>query len=278
MDDAREYWNEDAGLRWVREQSRLDAMMVPIWERLATAANVRPGQRVLDIGCGCGTTSLDLADQVGEQGAVVGVDISQPMVDRARELAAGRPQLRFEVADAGAHAFSPGATDVAVSRFGVMFFADSVAAFSNIRRGLASAGRCVFTCWQGIEANPWVSLALRDAKPLLPAPQADNPEDDDQPGMFRFADPKRVERVMVDAGFSAVSVQPSQVDLTVPGTVDEVLAFFAEMGPLGRVLSEVADDRREEVLEIVRGTIAADHTGQGVCYPSATWIVSGTNR
>lgn len=267
---SRDYWNEDGGAGWVAEQERLDMLLRPISEHLLTVAAPRAGERVIDIGCGCGSTTLELARRVGATGSALGVDISRPMLERARTIGADLPQLSFIEADAQTHPLAEATADLVMSRFGVMFFADSVAAFSNLRRAVAPGGRCVFACWQGVELNPWVGAAARDARDLLPGPQMPS---QDAPGPFRFADRDRTTTMLRDAGFASVDVEPFATELSVTGTVDELVDFFFKNTPLRKVLGELKPEVREQVRQRIGTTLAADYDGSGVAYGSAVWIV-----
>src|SRR5262249_9342980 len=156
------YWNEKSGPKWVTEQARLDRMIAPFGAEARTALAPKAGEHIVDVGCGCGETSLQLGRHVTASGGVHGVDISQPMLARARQraAAAGHAHVRFTPADAQTHAFPCEGADAIFSRFGVMFFADPVAAFANLRQALRSDGRLAFVCWQPMPANPWMAVPL----------------------------------------------------------------------------------------------------------------------
>ena len=143
-----EFWNGDAGRRWRDYQDRHDRMLLPVTKLLLAAAAARPGERVVDVGCGCGELAFRLAEEVAPSGQVLGVDISEPMLGLARERAPAGAVLRFALADATTFAFAPGAADLAVSRFGIMFFADPAKSFANLGRALKPGGRIVFACWR----------------------------------------------------------------------------------------------------------------------------------
>ena len=196
--EQREYWNEQAGPTWVRNQERLDAQIQPWGELALNALAAAPGEAVLDVGCGCGATSLALAAQVGPEGRVVGLDLSGPMLARARERAAaeGRANVSFLQADAQTHAFAP-EFDALFSRFGVMFFDDPPAAFANLAGALRPGGRLSFACWQGREQNGWVSIPMAAliGEVELPPPPAP-----DAPGPFALGDPDRLRALLEGAG------------------------------------------------------------------------------
>ena len=165
-----EYWNELSGPKWVTFADTINAQLEPIGLEAMDRADVRPGQRVLDVGCGCGQTSVELGRRVGDTGEVLGVDISGPMLDDAQRRAAeaGAGHVHFSQADAQTVTIEPGGFDLLFSRFGVMFFEDSAAAFSNLRRALAADGQLCFVCWQEIARNPWMAsrCGLRKGRPI----------------------------------------------------------------------------------------------------------------
>jgi SAM-dependent methyltransferase len=202
-----EYWNTKAGETWAKFQEALDRQIETLG--LAAMDTLRPekGEHIIDIGCGCGQTSLDLGSRVGAAGSVVGVDISKPMLEVARHRPRPAPNLRvtFELLDAQSDDLGHGRFDAAFSRFGVMFFSDPVAAFTNIRESLKRSGRLVFVCWRPLNQNPWMREPLEAALPLLP-PIA--PFDPMAPGPFAFADAGRVQSILAEAGFGSVKVSP----------------------------------------------------------------------
>jgi len=185
------YWNEQAGPKWVALQALLDAQIAPLGRRAMDRAGVLAGAHILDVGCGCGQTTLELARRAGSGGAVTGIDISTVMLDRARQVAqeAGVRNVEFVNADAQTYTFPAAAFDVMFSRFGVMFFIDAVTAFAHLRAALRPEGRVAFVCWRSLFDNPWMLVPMMAAAShvQLPAPPAP-----DAPGPFAFADPDSV--------------------------------------------------------------------------------------
>jgi SAM-dependent methyltransferase len=179
-----EYWNSSAGQRWTDHQEHQDQVLGPVSDRLIAVAAPKPGDRVIDVGCGCGATTIDFAARVGPGGEVLGLDISEPMLARARERTAQNLVVRFERADATVYDFEPNGADLVASRFGVMFFADPARSFANLRKGLKPGGRLVFACWREAKQNPFFVLPLREAGKHAPPLPETNPED---PGPFAFA-------------------------------------------------------------------------------------------
>ena len=270
--DQIEYWNASAGNTWATMSDRLDKMIGPVGKAAMAALAPASGEKVIDIGCGCGQTTLELARRVGTDGRVRGVDISAPMlgVARTRAAQAGMQQVQFLEADAQVFAFEAGVADAVFSRFGVMFFSDPVAAFANIRTALAPHGRMAFCCWRAMSDNPIMTLPMAAALPLLPEPPA--PPDPLAPGPFAFADRDRLAAILTVAGFHDIRITPYDQGLT-SGDLEETIDTSMRIGPLGRMLSE-RPELRESVVDAVRTALAPYQTDTGVYLDSATWIVT----
>ncbi|MEN6542938.1 class I SAM-dependent methyltransferase [Parvibaculum sp.] len=270
-----EAWNGMLGAKWVAAQDRLDRMLAPFSAALLKTANVAPSERILDIGCGCGATTLEFARAAGAKGRALGVDISVPMVERARERAAAeRSTATFEIADASSHAFTRGSFDVMASRFGVMFFADPAAAFANIRSSLAADGRLVFICWRSVAENGWVTVPLRAALAHVAPPEPAAPG---APGPFAFADAAHVTSILTRAGFRDVAMTPFDALLTLgagPDALDEAVAQSLEVGPVGRMLNEQPQEVLSRVKESLRSEFAKHVTPEGLALGGAVWIVT----
>jgi SAM-dependent methyltransferase len=268
------YWNEQGGPRWVQRQQQLDAQINPLGLVAMQRAGIKPGERVLDVGCGCGQTALELAQRVGASGSVLGIDISQPMLVRARERQneLGIKNLDFLHADAQTYTFERARFDLIFSRFGVMFFDDPAAAFANLRTALRSDGRLCFLCWQTLEKNEWARVpflaATRHVQP--PAPPAP-----DAPGPFAFANPDRVRRLLEAGGFKDVSCESYEAELNMGGarTVEEAVEFSLEIGPIARLLGDADVDARTRVAQAVREALTPYVSQHGVSLRGAAWIV-----
>ncbi|MDX2166335.1 MAG: methyltransferase domain-containing protein [Deltaproteobacteria bacterium] len=274
--DQIAYWNEQVGTTWVQQQAQIDKQIRPLGLVAMDRAGLRPGARVLDIGCGCGDTTLELARRVAPDGRVTAVDISAPMLARAREAAAAAgAAAEFLQADAQTHAFAPASFDIAFSRFGVMFFADPTAAFTNIRRAIVGGGRLAFVCWQALPDNPWMLTPFLAAMPHLPPI---TPPPPDAPGPFAFADPQRVRDILAGAGFSAIEIEPLRQSLLIGGAdLDAAVDFLLRMGPTARALREAGDPALTgRVAAAVREAMAPFHTPEGVKMDSAAWVVTAT--
>ena len=272
-----EFWNSPATAPWVTIQERLDAHFAPLARATLDVALPAAGEHVLDVGCGCGATVLELARHVGATGHVAGVDISAPMLDRARSRveAAGLSHVTLTLADAATHSFEPAGFDLVFSRLGVMFFADPAAAFANLRAALKPTGRLVMACIRTQAENPQTVTAVQAARPLLPpgALPAAGPE---EPGMFSLANPARVRRVLETAGFRDIVLTPHDeaMKLAGPGGAAEAAAFSVQFGPLPRALAEADVDVRRAVLEAVTETYRRLESPDGIVLGAAFWIVT----
>ena len=267
--DQAELWNGTSGQAWVDTQGLLDGLFEPFERRLADAVTAHGARRVLDIGCGTGSTTLAAAARMGSGGDCLGVDISQPMLAVARERARrARSTARFVCADAQTHPFERAGFDLILSRFGVMFFDDPVAAFANLRRAAADgAALCCFV-WRSPLENPFMTEAERAAAPLIPALPAREP---DAPGQFAFADRARVAAVLERSGWTDIDIAPVDVPCRFPSGALET--YFTRLGPLARALQALDDSVRTAVIDVVRAAFERYvHDGE-VRFDAACWRV-----
>jgi len=271
----RERWNGEDGEFWVRQQDRLDRTLAPVTGPLLAFAAPRTGSTVIDVGCGCGATTIELARSVGPSGRVIGLDISEPMLSLAAARLRDFANTTCTLGDAADLPLAALNADLIVSRFGVMFFGDPVAAFSNLRTGLAPGGRLRFACWRPIAENPWLQIPLHavyEHAPRLPKPE---PE---EPGPFAFADTDRVTRILTSAGFTAPTFTPLdiQLDIAAGGTLDDAVMQSSEMGPAKRALADQSEDVRIAARESIRKALAPYASSSGVTLPAAVWLVAAT--
>jgi ubiquinone/menaquinone biosynthesis C-methylase UbiE len=279
MSDAQiEYWNGPAAQRWVSYQLELDRALAPFGTAALERAAVQAGQHVLDVGCGCGATSLALAQNVTRTGAVLGLDISSGMLARAREHAAGLPQLRFHEGDAASFVSTPeaGAFDVVFSRFGVMFFADPTAAFAHLRTQLRAKGRCVFVCWRALADNPWTQIALEVVQSLVPDPAPAAAAG--APGPFAFAERARLEQVLPRAGFARTSIErfDAPVALSTGDSPEDDAAavdFAQQAGPAARLLVGASPALVAEARRAIAKRLEPHRTPRGIVLTGSTWLV-----
>jgi SAM-dependent methyltransferase len=266
-----EYWNGPAGERWSKAQDRIDHHLGLITEALLALAAPREGERVLDIGCGGGTTALILRERIGPDGAVTGIDISAPNLALARARAhAGMADVAFLEADASAYEFEP-VFDLAFSRFGVMFFDDPPAAFANIRTALVTDGRLVFVCWRPFRENEWAFAPYETALDLLP-PQ--EPMDPHAPGPFAFADDARLRGILEQAAFREIRIKPLDTTVNMGAALDDAVTEALTLGPLARAAAELDEATREKIRARIRPVIARHQTSYGIVAPAAVWLVS----
>ena len=270
--DQAKAWDGPEGEHWALHHERFDDTISPHHAVLIDAAAFAPGERVLDIGCGNGLTSRDAARAVGPSGSVLGVDLSGPMLAVAERLAKeeGLDNVRYEQADAQVHPFEPGAYDLAISRFGVMFFLDPVAAFTNIAAALRPGGRAAFLVWQSIAANEWVS-AMRDALAVgrelpVPPPGAPSP--------FSMADTDFTRGVLTEAGFTDIAFAESTPPWRLGSDADDAYGFVTGLHVIKMMLEDLDDDLTAQALANLRATAAAHETPDGVYFGSAAWLVT----
>ena len=270
-------WNGALGERWAAMQREIDRIVVPFGDAALRAAAPQPGERVVDVGCGCGDTSIEIARSVGETGAVLGVDVSQPMLEVARSRAAltNRAHLSFQNADAS-EAPLPSETDLLFSRFGVMFFSESSKAFRHLRKSLRTGGRCVFVCWRAPRDNPWAMTPLSAARMAMRVTPA--PPDPYAPGPFAFADQERLHAILSEAGFDAIRVQRFDVPLSLGTTAHSAAQFAVQIGPVSRFVREVGVPHLPTILDAVERALAPLAAADGhVSLNGSTWLVSATN-
>jgi len=273
-----QYWNDIAGPKWVALQPLIDAQIRSLGFLAMARAALTAGERVLDVGCGCGHTTVEIARRVGPTGSVVGIDVSSRMLECARDRArsAGIANVRFDNADAQTHAFAGARFDVLFSRFGVMFFTDPTAAFANLRTALRPGGRLGFVCWRDLKQNPWMLVPLMAAAQHIQLPAPPPPG---APGPFAFADAERVRGILARAGFVDVSLDPLDEALVVGGggDLDQTVDFLLQMGPAGAALREVGAEARSAVAVAVRDALRPFVTDAGVRLAGAAWVVTAGN-
>lgn len=265
-----EYWNGPVGERWARLQEQIDLHVSDITHAALRFATLRAGERILDVGCGCGTATFLLAMKTGQGGGAVGIDISRPMLRVARARAmAQNAGVTFLEGDASIYDFQP-VFDLVFSRFGIMFFADPVQGFANVRTALAPGGRLVFVCWRSFAENLWAYGPMEAARALLP-PQ--EPSDPFAPGPFAFADADRLSGILAAAGFSVVEIEPFDGPMNMGATVAEAAGEALLIGPLARAATGLDEPAREKIRERVEAAYAGYASPAGVKAPAACWFV-----
>jgi ubiquinone/menaquinone biosynthesis C-methylase UbiE len=271
--DQIAFWNGVAGKHWTDRQSVQDVVLAPVTGKLIARADAQPGQRILDIGCGCGAIAIQLARKVGPSGHVLGIDISVPMLERARQLTSRELPADYVLADATVYPFDPESFDLLVSRFGVMFFADPVLSFRNLRKSLRPEGRLVFACWREPRENSWMMTPLMAVYKHVPKLPQLGPED---PGPFAFADEARVKRILTEAGFADVAMEacPLSFDVAAGKGLDAAVQGALEIGPASRALEGHPPDVVAAAIQSIREALTPFAKGQSVLLPGAIWMVT----
>ena len=271
--DQIAYWNGAGGQRWADRQPVQDILLQPIADILIDRARVKAGERILDVGCGSGSTTFAFARATGPTGHVTGIDISVPMLARAREVAPQGAPVEFVLADATVHAFASEAFDLLASRFGVMFFADPVLSFANMRRGLRRSGRLAFACWREPRENPFFMTPLQAVYRHVPKMPQVGPED---PGPFAFASQARVKRVLGAAGFTEIAMEPCDLalDVAVGRGLDAAVKGALEIGPAARALTDQPPELVAAATQSIREALTPLVRGQAVPLDAAIWIVT----
>jgi SAM-dependent methyltransferase len=267
------YW-EERSASWGEVETYTSSMMGPFGQRAMDRLALAPGQRVLDIGCGAGPTTVELARRVAPGGAVVGIDISPSMIERARDRARDEHvDVEFVVGDAQVHDLGEGTFDAAYSRFGVMFFADPVAAFTNIHRALRDGGRLAFACWQAMAANEWMRVpgeAVTLVTGVAPPPRRD------EPGPFLLSDPARTEQILEAAGFRSIEITPESGHLDVGvDRLDFAVDVSLRIGAIREAVTANDDPAFREQLRAAVRTKLEDHVHDGrLVLGSAGYVVT----
>jgi SAM-dependent methyltransferase len=270
-------WNGVLGQRWVAMRQEVDRIVAPFGAAALKAAAPQPGERVIDIGCGCGDTAIEIARTVGPAGSVLGIDVSQPMlgVARSRGMSANCSNLSFHEGDASETEL-PANVDLLFSRFGVMFFSDPSAAFSHLRKSLRTGGRCVFVCWRTPRDNAWAMTPLSAARKALDITPP--PSDPNAPGPFAFADDDRLRTVLSAAGFGAIDVQRFDTAIFIGSTPRSAAKGVVQMGPVSRLVREVGVEHLPIILDAVERTLAPLAAPDGhVRLNGSSWIVTAEN-
>ena len=262
-------WNGPGARGWVALQALIDGVYRPFDDRLVDDVSTETTRRVLDVGCGTGSTTVAIARRLGAAVRCTGIDISEPMIAAARDRARRENvSAAFVVADAQRQPLEPASFDAIVSRFGVMFFDDPVAAFTNLRRAASAGARLRAIAWRSAANNPFMTAAERAAAPLLPDLPVRRP---DEPGQFAFADAGRVRRILEDGGWSGIDIQP--IDVSCAMSEDALVPYVSQLGPVGRALQQADDDLRARVVAAVRPGFDPYVHGTEVRFTAACWMV-----
>ena len=270
----KQFWSGAGGDVWVDKQREMDIMLNPLGERAIQGLDLSGEIKILDIGCGCGATTLEIAKAV-TQGEVIGVDISEPMLERATQTASDMAltNISYQVKDVQVDEMPNKYFDIAFSRFGVMFFEDPFEAFNNINHSLKDDGQLSFVCWQNASLNPWQSLSIQVIKEFLdlpaPAPKS--------PGPFAFEDKSYINEILTESGFRDIEIKDNQEDIVMFSgkSIREACEDYLTINPVvTEMLKNSPTELREEILEALIGKFSDFHNNEGLLFPSATWIVT----
>ncbi|HIA43160.1 MAG TPA: class I SAM-dependent methyltransferase [Gammaproteobacteria bacterium] len=275
--NQRDFWSGKGGDIWVERQNAMDTMLSPLGEAALNKLNLNEGENVLDIGCGCGHTTLNIAKRISPDGQVTGLDISEPMLKRAKESAneMSISNASFNCVDVQTDDIGEEVYSAAFSRFGVMFFEDPVAAFCNINKSLITGASCSFVCWQSPALNPWQSLFIEAVKKYvdLPSPPPRSPSP------FAFMESEYVSSILEESNFQNIMIEghEAEVNMFSGRSLSDSVKDYISINP---VVSEMLKDSHEEQkTEIINSAIEAFspyYSAKGLMFPSATWLVTTT--
>jgi SAM-dependent methyltransferase len=271
--DQIAYWNGPGGQRWADRQETQDILLAPIAELLIDRAQIMSAERAIDIGCGSGALSIAVAEKVGPSGHVLGIDVSAPMLVRARQVAPQGFPIDFVLADATIYPFERASADLLISRFGVMFFAEPARSFGNLRNALKSSGRLAFVCWREPRENPFFMTPLQAVYKHVAKLPPLGPED---PGPFAFASEQRVRRILSEAGFSDVRMERCNLalDPAVGRGLEAAVKSALDIGPAARALAEQPPEVVAAAAQSIREALAPHVRGQSVPLDASIWIVT----
>jgi SAM-dependent methyltransferase len=276
-EEAQRAWDGVLFDRFVQFRHLVVGGLAPLGTAALELDPPRPGERVVDVGCGFGDTALQIAELVGPAGSVLGVDVAPRFIETARAEAqgAGAPNVRFETMDVQATAFDE-TFDYAFSRFGTMFFASPVAALRNVRRALEPGGRLCIVVWRRKLDNPWIHRAEQVVKPLIEVPE-ETDEPRCGPGPFSMADADTTSQILLGAGFDRIAFHRCDLPFTIGASLDEAIDVNLALGPAAEVVRLAGADgdaARPHLAELLREALAEFQTPNGVVANSSVWIVT----
>ena len=266
--EQEELWNGSFGEGFIRSEDYLHRLIEPFSKTAIDRVNAQPGDYILDVGCGCGSTSIALA----QSGAKIrGIDISEKMISRAIEKSKGISDISFHATDAASETFKVEYTHI-FSQFGVMFFSDPYAAFSNIRSGLKEKGKITFLCWQGLSENEWISSTNEVLESFQP--EGMTPPDPKSPGGFAFADNEYVIDILRSTNFSNIEFQALNTKFDMGKTTEELMSLHLDIGPLSVLLESLSKESGREAIEEVEKSLERRMEETGLHLSAAAWLVT----
>ncbi len=273
--NQKDFWSGKGGDIWVERQNSMDTMLSPLGEAALNKLNFNEEENVLDIGCGCGHTTLNIAKRIGPSGNVTGLDISEPMLKRAKESAVEMSitNTSFKCVDVQTEDLGDQIYSAAFSRFGVMFFEDSIAAFKNINKSLISGGCLSFVCWQSPAVNPWQSLFIQEIKKFLDLPSPPPRS----PGPFAFMESEYVSSILEESKFQDITIEghEAEVNMFSGRSLSDSVKDYISINPV--VTQMLKESSENQIAEIVNSGIEAFspyYSEKGLIFPSATWLVT----
>tara|TARA_B100001057_G_scaffold265168_1_gene265395 strand:- start:170 stop:1021 length:852 start_codon:yes stop_codon:yes gene_type:complete len=274
--EQKEFWNEKKGEIWVSLESKIDKMLGPLGDQAIKILKPKVGEKILDIGCGTGSTSQTLSKLVGESGIITGIDISKPILNFAQKQKENKKikNINFIQADAQNHQFSDLNFDAVFSRFGIMFFEDPISAFKNIKKSLSCNGRLTFVCWSKREDNDWINLSSNVARQFLELPPKANPK---EPGPFAFEDYFYIEEILIKSGWKNIKIKEYKQNIVIGKTLDYAADFLSRMGPMSVPFENANEQTKEKVISALKECYSQYFTAKGVEFHFSSWIVSALN-
>ena len=270
-----EYWNTKSGPKWVQHDESMNTRFIPLTEELLKRARPQRNEHVLDIGCGGGSTTKRIAEEIGPDGQVLGIDISEPLLDLARSRCGDLTQVSFENADAQVHPLPPQSFDLIFSRFGVMFFGDPFAAFTNLGKSLAPGGRLHFVCWAPIERNPWFTIPLEVVAHHLGKAETTPPR---APGPHAFSEPEYVVDFLTQGGFHEIEVSTVETSITSPDSPEQHATMYLGIGPASRLVLDRSPDAAtlQKIIEDLIAKMKLYQTEDGISLGATVNYVSAS--
>ena len=271
--DQQKFWNEVKGEFWVNLKERIDSLLFPFGEAALEELAVKPGERVLEIGCGTGASSMRLSNLVGRGGEVLAVDLSKPMLEKAKNTgkSLGINNVSFLEVDAEVFSLPQSQYDAVFSRFGVMFFEDPIKAFRNFNVALKPGGRLSYVCWAAREDNPWIRVPTAAAREFLDIPPA---PPQDSPGQFAMEREERIKQVLDESGWLNMHVKKFELEHLMGTNAHDAATFICQMGPMSEPFSLASSRIREDCIAAVEGALESFEVEDGVRMKFSTWLVT----
>lgn len=278
-EDQKNFWSGKGGDIWVQRQKAMDTMLNPLGQAALNKLELNEDANVLDIGCGCGTTTFTIANQIKPKGRVTGLDISEPMLQAARESAEEKSleNTSFKCVDVQTGDIGLNTFTAAFSRFGIMFFEDSVAAFKNINKSLIPGASLCFVCWQSPAKNPWQSLFVEEVKKFIDLPSLPPRS----PGPFAFMENDYVNSILEDSNFGCIEIEGYETEVNMfPGrSLSDSVKDYTSINPVvTKMLKDSSNEIKERILNSVKEAFLPYFSEKGLIFSSSTWLVRANKK